>query len=346
MDLQKEISAVANHIEYISDVKDPIYKMVAINRCRRCTKNVEFCFKMKHQPEEFWANSFEHCLEIKKKYNAGCACRDRFLLLGYNSLLKGTFLLEDLQRLHHSFPQALMFERTLESLNIQLKEPELVVKKKLLVLHENFIQFCIAQFTEFISCHYCLHAYDPHSSNYVKEFFSYIGGNKNKCVSHAVKFSKELNVSLPCLYCRNPIKLVMVHHPVFFKMFTFTGLGSGSGSESEFDYCIKMQKMGLFCQFFLKRYIQHVDFFEKFFKYFLSSYPYITWLEWIVIQFHLGNIEFFKKESDLVGSLEFKILYCTYLEIDLDKLLRLEPLTIHDLFINFGCVKFLASYLA
>lgn len=83
-----------------------------------------------------------------------------------------------------------------------------------------------------------------------------------------------------------------------------------------------------------------MDSFEKFFKYFLSNFPKVSCFEWLLLQYHLGNLEIFKKEEG-----GYKLVFCTFMDLDLKKLERcFDEISIFDLLINFGITRVLNVY--
>lgn len=332
LDLQMKINTVADEIEYLSSYHDPLTKMVCSNRCGRC-RMVEFSVKSKHDMDDFWSNPFEHCIELRKHYNFRCLCKDRFLLVGYNSFLRNTLCAEDLRRIAHASRHNAAAISSLEKFGIRVdKDSDFTLNKKILDIHDKFIHFCLSQFCEFITCHSCLATYGLPTSETMKNYMEdclehHVASTWETCPKH---FQKTYFVSVPCLCCRMPIKLLIQHHPAFRDLFPKT--------MTELEYCKNMQKLGLFCQFFVKNYLQHIHVFEKHFRYFLSSFPKVTAAEWTILQYHLGNVEIVEECGE--GQVPFKFFDGEH-EIDMNKVFEDDSfeLTVFDLVFNFGIEK-------
>ena len=183
--------------------------------------------------------------------------------------------------------------------------------------------------------------YDPQGSSiyskYITGFFEKLVDNEDMVAP--AKYSKDYAVSVKCVSCKCPIKLLILHHPFFWETF----IGKESEPEARrVEYCLVMQKLGLFFQFFFKHYLNNLDYFEKFFKYFLTSFPKVSCFEWLLLQYHLGNLEIFKEEGG-----GYKLIFCTFTEFNLKKLNRcFENVSIYDLLINFGITRVLNLYMS
>jgi hypothetical protein len=113
------------------------------------------------------------------------------------------------------------------------------------------------------------------------------------------------------------ISLDLIRESLSLLNFQETFIGKESEPEARrVEYCLVMQKLGLFFQFFFKHYLNNLDYFEKFFKYFLTSFPKVSCFEWLLLQYHLGNLEIFKEEGG-----GYKLIFCTFTEFNLKKFL-------------------------